>query len=117
VITARDLSQEIQDTAKELSDRGVIKDIAATIEETSSIIRTESAKAKKTEEVFSSADMPQEAKKEQDSAPKATPLSAAKDITAEKESKSKARQEAERREQLLNQAQRKLRKKRGEKKT
>ena len=118
VITARDVSQEIQGTAKELRDRGVIKDIADTIEETSDIIRTESAKAKKkTEEIFPSADPQQEVKKDQDLAPKATPISTTTEITSGKDSKSKARQEAEQREQLLNQAQRKLRKKRGEKKT
>ena len=118
VITARDVSQEIQGTAKELRDRGVIKDIADTIEETSDIIRTESAKAKKkTEEIFPSADPQQEVKKGQDLAPKATPISTTTEITSGKDSKSKARQEAEQREQLLNQAQRKLRKKRGEKKT
>jgi hypothetical protein len=119
VITARDVSQEIQGTAKELRDRGVIKDIADTIEETSDIIKTESAKAKKKteEEIFPSADPQQEVKKDQNLAPKATPISTTTDITSGKDSKNKARQEAEQREQLLNQAQRKLRKKRGEKKT
>lgn len=117
-IATRDMSIEINASARELSDSGRIKDIATTINETASFIMTESAKPDRpqnTSHLSNAAPLMRETKR--GLASKDSQLPIAGNVVAVKESESKASQEAEKREQLLNQAQKKIRKKKIDKKT
>jgi hypothetical protein len=101
-LTDLDASKEIRDAAKELSEH----------EGTLTIIKTKVAKVERVE-VSISPDIGTGAKEnKQDLSPKASQSSIIEIVAAAKEAESKANQEAQQREQLINHAYKKSRKKR-----